>query len=172
MRRPLLTLVCSFAVTLGFLCSGSGCAGGGTIGTGGGLQVSGTLTTLSLTPLSGVQVSVATARLAQRSGSVALAFADDADTTDDKGQFILFTERGVTQVELEVKGQGINSRYTISGIPAGAAKVDLALQYNDQNDDIEDRSTRFEDDNGDEIRDDKGGSDGDGGSSEGSGSND
>jgi hypothetical protein len=131
-------------LTLSAVCGLSGC-GGGTAGTG-GIGITGSLSSTAGSALAkaGVTVPVANAR-------VSVSGTNDYDVTDDQGNFYISTDREGSDLTLLVDAPSFSSSFVIRGIPDAAAQVSLSLDYETDLDEIVSGSTKFEDEDGNEI---------------------
>lgn len=129
-----------------------GC-GGGTTGTGGGIQISGALRSLQGAPISGVHVAANAVTPVKASiGATNKSALDSTAVTDARGAFTVSVDLQVDEVpSLRFQGAGINREYVVSSLPVGTKIVDLNLNYDEDNDEIREESVRYEDESGNEI---------------------
>lgn len=142
MKRSLAVGLCILPLVV------PGC-GGGTTGTGAGVQLSGTLRSTQGAPIPGVTVTasaVTPVRSERRDSSTAV--------TNGQGAFTVSVELNENEVpNLSFTGPGINSNFVVATVPPGTSIINIDLEYNEDTDEINEDSVNYEDENGHEIED-------------------
>lgn len=107
----------------------SGCAGGGSSGTGGFRTFQGFLVSEAGDPLSGVEVM--------------LEGTADSDITDENGEFLIETETYTEEVVLQFEGEDFSAELAIEEIPQEADTVDMELLFDEGAETVEADEVEF-----------------------------